>query len=947
MVVSYPCAISSHFSPHVNISLQAVVKSLPEDPNLTITLTVGGRQRNLDRPKSEPLEKPLGRIQKSAAPPPEKKSKKNSASAATATAAAAPSPAPFVGLHAGPTPDHPLLDPSATSNEDAWLQGRLLRIGDTEYLIEVNPPLAEGLETHGTPFIGIPVVAVPKLIFADLGECTWQWWRRLPGTKESIKGPKSPIADWEIILDAQGQGYIPRDEDAGYMLRVECTPIRKNSDGSGVAVGGAVSAEVGPVAVPPHPSSACGRKELTPVPLSPPFFRVVTYNILADQYASTDAAKTQLFATCPPECLEPSYRRPLVLSEILQYNADVICLQEVDDRMYTMCLEPAMRLAGFEGAFTNKAGKVREGAAAFWRRDRFRLKTRRDVALKNLFPPTSQPSDIAAAKYGPPFAPMLRSSPALCTALQRVATIGQLLLLEPTDPITDPALRPICLVNTHLFFHYAAPHIRTMHVWALLQEAAELIKESSSTDRPAVLFCGDLNSDLNDGIPGAIELLSKGNLPSDYWDWAFGVNFKWKKQEEAEGAEQSTTTPATNKESKKPKTTKPEEGNTTSNVAGTAEGGEISKMLHTEVERRHPSSPRSPEELVPGVSLTSPFALAAADRLRSNVTNYVRGYEGLLDYVWYESDALVVDKVIPVPAKEQLGGYIPNRRYPSDHLAVVVDLKFIRTDGTDGTAGVSGKESGTAGGTANSGSGFDGSDGGGVGDGGHQSVPIGFADEITGRGCLLPAALYNVGVAAEVLNRGGVLAVPTDTIYGLAACASKDEAVTHIYDAKARSGHKPLAICVADHDDVARYVYTDHLPRKLLEDLLPGPLTVLLQRKEDAPLAQTLNPGISTLAVRIPDCKFIRAVCRQHRSAIALTSANVSGHPSCISTEEFEPLWPDCDVVFDGGIIPGNRDGSTIVDLTVPGQFKIVREGAGLEAALNTLIGTYGYTRMN
>ena len=315
---------------HNYFSLKAVVKSLPDDPNLTITLTVGGRQRNLDRPKLEPLEKPLGRLQKSAAPALDKKTKRNAATAAaTPTPLAAPS-SYFVGLHDGPTPDYPLLDPSLVTNEDAWLHGRLLRIGETDYMIEVNPPLAESVGTHGIPFIGIPVVAVPKLLFSDVKDCTWRWWRRVPGSNK-----QQSSADWQLISDAQSQGYIPTDEDAGCMLRVECTPTR--NDGGKLAIGNSVEIEFGPVAVPPHPSSASGRCELTPYPLAPPFFRVVTYNILADQYASTDAAKTQLFVTCPSECLDPSYRRPLVLSEILQYNADVICLQEVDDKMSRAC----------------------------------------------------------------------------------------------------------------------------------------------------------------------------------------------------------------------------------------------------------------------------------------------------------------------------------------------------------------------------------------------------------------------------------------------------------------------------------------------------------------------------------------------------------------------------------------------------------------------------------
>lgn len=942
---------------------------MPEDPNLTITLTVGGKQRNLDRPKSEPLEKPLLRIQKSAAAPPDKKQERQVAATAGAAEAgnSLAAEALFVGLHDGPTLAHPLLDPGSTANEDAWRQGRLLRVGTTSYLIEVNPPLVEKVETHGTAFVGIPVVPVPKLLFAEVEDCTWKWWRHQKNTAAAAcTGGAAAALEWQEIAGATSQGYTPTEADIGYILRVECTPTRRDTPNSTISIGAAVVTETSsPVVACPVPSSSTGRAELTSTPLNSPSFRIVTYNILADQYASTDAAKTQIFATCPLENLDPLYRRPLVLQELLQYNADVICLQEVDDKMFNLCLQPAMNIAGFDGVFTNKAGKVREGSATFWRKTRFKLLARRDIVLKKLFPATSSEEDIKTAKYGPVFEPMLSSSPALCTALQRVATVGQLSLLAPIDTDTpssspsDEASRPLCIANTHLFFHYAAPHIRTMHVWAIIKEACDFAAAAGGGDvaltsaaggkYPALIFCGDLNSDLNDGIPGAIQLLSQGNLSSTYWDWAFGINFKWQKDEEEQGDDGKDSTGggggACGDKTKNNSTPGPEIASNTeqsngvtgsihSVISGINEGGEVQKMLHTDVDHLCPSSPRSPAEKVPGIDLELPFALAAADNLRSNVTNYVRGYEGLLDYVWYQPGRLEVERIIPVPPSDQLGGYIPNKRYPSDHLAVVADLRFSSTSNSGGGSGSS--RSGVYKSDGKNGSGNC-----GAGD---------FGDEVTGPGCVLPAALYNVGVAAYILSTekystAGVIAVPTDTIYGLAACAKEESAVKRIYDIKARAAEKPVAICVADYDDVSRYVETAHLPQGLLEALLPGPLTVLLKKKSGAPIAAALNPGVATLGVRIPDNKFIRAVCRQHRGALALTSANISGQKSSLCVEEFKALWPQCEVVFDGGAIPSSRKGSTIVDLTGLGEYRFVRQGEGLEKVVKLLEGKFKLTR--
>ena len=120
------------------------------------------------RPKDELLEKPLGRLQKSAAPQPDRQQKRQKgksaadggagAGGAAPAAAAAPPAAPFVGLHAGPSPEHPVLDAGAITNEEAWRQGRLLRIGEATYRVELNPPFVDRVELHARAFVGIPLV---------------------------------------------------------------------------------------------------------------------------------------------------------------------------------------------------------------------------------------------------------------------------------------------------------------------------------------------------------------------------------------------------------------------------------------------------------------------------------------------------------------------------------------------------------------------------------------------------------------------------------------------------------------------------------------------------------------------------------------------------------------------------------------------------------------------
>lgn len=194
-----------------------------------------------------------------------------------------------------------------------------------------------------------------------------------------------------------------------------------------------------------------------------------------------------------------------------------------------------------------------------------------------------------------------------------------------------------------------------------------------------------------------------------------------------------------------------------------------------------------------------------------------------------------------------------------------------------------------------------------------------------------PATVVYSEEAVEAIKMGKVIAVPTDTLYGFACDACSLEAVNRIYDIKGRKHTKPLAICVGDVSDINRFAVTDHLPHGLLDSLLPGPVTLVLRRGESSILEKSLNPGLDSIGVRVPDSNFIRVVARGTGSAMALTSANLSGIRSSVCINDFENLWEHCAYVFDGGLLPSGRAGSTIVDLSRIGKYKILRSGSALE----------------
>ncbi|KAI3683504.1 hypothetical protein L1987_84009 [Smallanthus sonchifolius] len=204
-------------------------------------------------------------------------------------------------------------------------------------------------------------------------------------------------------------------------------------------------------------------------------------------------------------------------------------------------------------------------------------------------------------------------------------------------------------------------------------------------------------------------------------------------------------------------------------------------------------------------------------------------------------------------------------------------------------------------------------------------------------GIVRPATEVYADEAVEALKAGKVIAVPTDTLYGFACDACSIEAVNRIYEIKGRKHTSPLAICVGDVKDIGRFAVTDHLPLGLLEGLLPGPVTVVLARGESSILEKSLNPGLDSIGVRVPDSDFIRMIARGSGSALALTSANLSGQPSSVDIKDFKNLWEHCMFVYDGGILPAGRAGSTVVDLTMIGKYKILRAGSAKEETVSIL----------
>lgn len=199
-----------------------------------------------------------------------------------------------------------------------------------------------------------------------------------------------------------------------------------------------------------------------------------------------------------------------------------------------------------------------------------------------------------------------------------------------------------------------------------------------------------------------------------------------------------------------------------------------------------------------------------------------------------------------------------------------------------------------------------------------------------------------VKIAADHLRRGNIIALPTDTVYGIACNANNLQAIQTLYEIKGREADKPVAICVSSIDQLQHYGDASHLPTKLLAKLLPGAVTVVLNKSHNLNNPY-LNPGIVKIGIRIPNYEFIQNVTAAFDAPIALTSANKSGDKSTLEAYEFNALWHKLGVIIDGGHLGDvdnenkQREASTVVDLSTPGHYEIIRDGIAVKHTVDVL----------
>ena len=505
--------------------------------------------------------------------------------------------------------------------------------------------------------------------------CKWTW-KRYPVSSDPELLPDS------TVLQVVGNSivYWPSDEDLDHRLLLECVPISPDGNRTGV-----LRTTISPVVISgPTVNPITRRHLLTPAHMAAPDqFRVVTYNTLAEPFTSSPHARERLYPYCDPSALDIDYRQCLIVHELLGYNADVMCLQEVDRKTFDRFLLPSLKDKGYDGCHQPKSGmvssyyqlmwyseiqtivlsvflvrlQIKEGEAIFYDTSKFSLMSVESTSLNDFFEHDPSCSELYHS---------LQIAPYFLRAVLKKHNIVLTVFLRSLD-MPDTYL---CVVNTHLYYHPMGDHIRLLQVATALKFLQTKVDKFHQIvgqhAKVATVICGDFNS-----CPciAAYDFVLSGSVSQSHPDWMVyklsevpkcACNKRPLKGED----ESSSSSSESDKEDD-------ESQNSDRDVLGPLPALQPSEIL------RIPKRRLSTVDEFRGLDLKHDFHFQNATGT-NHYTNYTLGYYGVLDYIFFDSDLLAVERVVPLPSHSEVTEFValPSVYFPSDHLALVVDLKW-------------------------------------------------------------------------------------------------------------------------------------------------------------------------------------------------------------------------------------------------------------------------------
>jgi L-threonylcarbamoyladenylate synthase len=210
-------------------------------------------------------------------------------------------------------------------------------------------------------------------------------------------------------------------------------------------------------------------------------------------------------------------------------------------------------------------------------------------------------------------------------------------------------------------------------------------------------------------------------------------------------------------------------------------------------------------------------------------------------------------------------------------------------------------------------------------------VNVGFKTRI------LPAGAAATAAAAQVLAEGSLVAFPTETVYGLGADAANPAAIARLYQAKGRPAFNPLIAHVGDLGAARQIARFDAVAIRLAQSFWPGPLTLVLPKARDCPVAELATAGLETVAIRVPAHAVARDILRAFGGAVVAPSANLSGHVSPTTAEHVRgDLEGRIDLIVDGGAVEVGVESTIIGCFDTP---MLLRPGGVPRAAIERVLG--------
>ena len=176
---------------------------------------------------------------------------------------------------------------------------------------------------------------------------------------------------------------------------------------------------------------------------------------------------------------------------------------------------------------------------------------------------------------------------------------------------------------------------------------------------------------------------------------------------------------------------------------------------------------------------------------------------------------------------------------------------------------------------------------------------------------------------AEILMRDGVIAIPTDTVYGLCVQMNSEKAREKLMQIKNRPSSKSLPVMCADINQIKSIARVDEREEKIIRAFMPGPITLILLKEKSLP--KYVNEGSIEIGVRMATSKALEELIRKIGCPICVSSANKSGEPTCTTIDEISSTFPDLDGILEGEVVYGKS--STIVNCTSKEKLTIQRKG--------------------